>query len=49
MAIPTQRDQGSVMVAKSDQRITELGKLLKGKIRSDWALLDEPIGNHLII
>lgn len=29
------------MVAHSEERIAELGKLLKGKIRTDWALLDE--------
>jgi len=29
------------MVAKSEARIAELGKLLKGKIRTDWVLLDE--------
>ena len=29
------------MAANSEERIAELGKLLKGKIRSDWALLDE--------
>jgi hypothetical protein len=29
------------MVAKNEARIAELGKLLKGKIRTDWVLLDE--------
>jgi hypothetical protein len=30
-----------VMAANSEERIAELGKLLKGKIQTDWALLDE--------
>jgi hypothetical protein len=29
------------MAANSEERIAELGKLLKGKIQTDWALLDE--------
>jgi hypothetical protein len=29
------------MAANSEERIAELGKLLKGKIQADWALLDE--------
>jgi hypothetical protein len=34
-------DQGSAMVANREERIAELGKLLKGKIQTDWTLLDE--------
>jgi hypothetical protein len=30
-----------VMKGNSEERITELGKLLKGKIRADWSLIDE--------
>jgi len=29
------------MAANSEERIAELGRLLKGKIRADWSLLDE--------
>jgi hypothetical protein len=29
------------MAANSEDRIAALGKLLKGKIQSDWTLLDE--------
>jgi hypothetical protein len=29
------------MAANSEERIAELGKLLKGKIQTDWVLLDE--------
>jgi hypothetical protein len=29
------------MAANSEERIAELGKLLKGKIQTDWTLLDE--------
>jgi hypothetical protein len=29
------------MAANSEDRIAQLGKLLKGKIRADWTLLDE--------
>lgn len=29
------------MAANSEERIAELGKLLKRKIRTDWTLLDE--------
>jgi len=29
------------MAANSEQRIVELGKLLKGRVRDDWTLLDE--------
>jgi hypothetical protein len=31
-------------VANSEERIAELGKLPKGKIRTDWSLLDEAYG-----
>jgi hypothetical protein len=43
MAIPIHKkiDRRSVIVPNSEERIAELGKLLKGKIRTDWALLDE--------
>jgi hypothetical protein len=30
-----------IMAANSEERIWELGKLLKGRIRADWTLLDE--------
>jgi hypothetical protein len=33
--------KGLVMAANSEERIAELGRLLKGKIRADWSLLDE--------
>ena len=29
------------MAVNSEERIAELGKLLKGKIQTDWVLLDE--------
>jgi len=29
------------MAANSGERIVDLGKLLKGRIRADWTLLDE--------
>ena len=29
------------MAANSEERIAELGKLLKGKVRADWSVLDE--------
>jgi hypothetical protein len=29
------------MAFNSEERIAELGKLLKGKVRADWSLLDE--------
>jgi hypothetical protein len=43
MAMPNRKkiDQGSVTVRNSEERIVELGKLLRGKIQSNWALLDE--------
>jgi len=43
MAIPTQQEtyKGISMACNSEGRIAELGKLLKGKIRTDWVLLDE--------
>jgi|HubBroStandDraft_4_1064222.scaffolds.fasta_scaffold1009824_2 hypothetical protein len=43
MAMPNRKkiDQGSATVRNSEERIVELGKLLRGKIQSDWALLDE--------
>jgi hypothetical protein len=43
MAMPSHKkiDQRSVMVPNSENRIAELGKLLKGKIQTDWTLLDQ--------
>jgi hypothetical protein len=33
--------EGVVMPANSEERIAELGRILKGKIQTDWVLLDE--------